>query len=161
MKRKSYFLILLAALLYLSACGGYKPIFDSSSLDFKIIDYNLSGEKKLGEQIYFKLNNLSKKNKQNSEIKNIYLSINMKKSKNATSKNSAGKILAYKISITTKINVKDLMTGNEILNKNFVSSSSYEVQNKFSDTLKLENKSIKDILNKTYQDLLIELLETI
>ena len=161
MKKISYFLILIMTLSYLSACSGYRSIFDSSSLNFKIVDYDVSGEKKLGEQIYFRLNNLSKTKEKNSRIKNIYIFINVNKNKNPTSKNSAGKILAYKISISTKISVKDLTTGNEILNKKFVSSSSYEVQDKYSETLKLERKSIEDMLNKTYQDLLVSLLENI
>ena len=161
MKKISYFLILIMTLSYLSACSGYRSIFDSSSLNFKIVDYDVSGEKKLGEQIYFRLNNLSKAKEKNSRIKNIYIFINVNKNKNPTSKNSAGKILAYKISISTKISVKDLTTGNEILNKKFVSSSSYEVQDKYSETLKLERKSIEDMLNKTYQDLLVSLLENI
>jgi hypothetical protein len=159
MKKISYFLILIMTLSYLSACSGYRSIFDSSSLNFKIVDYDVSGEKKLGEQIYFRLNNLSKAKEKNSRIKNVYIFINVNKNKNPTSKNSAGKILAYKISISTKISVKDLTTGNEILNKKFVSSSFYEVQDKYSETLKLERKSIEDMLNKTYQDLLVSLLE--
>ena len=53
------------------------------------------------------------------------------------------------------------MTNNEILNENFVSSLSYKVQDQHSDTIKLEKRSIENLLDKTYQDLLIKLSENI
>ena len=55
----------------------------------------------------------------------------------------------------------DYLTNDELLNHNFASSSSYKVQEQFSETLKSENKSTDDLINKTYQDLLIKLTESI
>ena len=49
----------------------------------------------------------------------------------------------------------------EILNESFVFSSSYKVQNQHSETIKLENRSIENLINETYQDLLVKLLENI
>jgi len=161
MKRIFYFLILITTFLCLNGCVGYKPIFDSTSLNFKIVDYDITGEKKLGEQIFYKLNNLFKIKENSSNIKNVYISVNVTKNKNATSKDSAGKVLAYNVSISTKIFVKDLISGDEILKKDFISNAQYEVQSKYSETVKLEHKAIENILNKIYQDLLIKLLENI
>ena len=53
------------------------------------------------------------------------------------------------------------MTDDEILNHNFSYSSTYRVQNRYSETIKLENKAIKDLINKIYQNLLIKLSESI
>ena len=162
MKKISYLLISLILLLNISACTGYKPIFSSSNIiEFKITNYSITGDKKLGNQIYSKLYNLSQITKNTSEVKNIYILINILKEKKATAKNSAGKILAYKINLSTAVTVKDFMTNNEILNENFVSSSSYEVQDQHSDTIKLEDRYIENLLNKTYQDLLLKLSENI
>ena len=162
MKKISYLLISLILLLNISACTGYKPIFSSSNIiEFKITDYSITGDKKLGNQIYSKLYNLSQITKNTSEVKNIYILINILKEKKATAKNSAGKILAYKINLSTTVIVENFTTGNQILNENFASSSSYKIQDRYSETIKLENRAIENLINKIYQDLLIKLSENI
>ena len=161
MKKISCLLISLILLININACTGYKPIFSSSNVEFKIAGYSVKGDKKLGNQIYSKLYNLSESSKNIPEAKNIYILINVLKNKNATAKNSAGKILGYKINLSTRVTVKDFVTGNQILDENFVSSVSYKVQNQYSETVKLENRSIENLINKIYQDLLIKLSENI
>tara|TARA_B100001013_G_C24381977_1_gene352489 strand:- start:143 stop:634 length:492 start_codon:yes stop_codon:yes gene_type:complete len=156
-----FILILLILLINIGACTGYKPIFSSSKLEFKIADYSIMGDKKLGKQFYYKLYNLSKSSRNTSEIKNIFILINATKEKNVTSKDSAGKILAYKINLSVSFTVKDFMTGNQILSENFSYSSSYKAQDQYSETIKLENRSIENLVNKTYQNLLIRLTENI
>ena len=118
-----------------------KPIFGSSNLEFKIADYSISGDQKLGNQIYSKLYNLSRSTKKTSETKNIYLLINASKDKSATAKDSTGKILGYRINLSTTITIKDVMTGNEILHENFSFSSVYKAQDQYSETIKLENQN--------------------
>ena len=157
MKKIPYLIISFIILINIGACAGYKPIFHSSNLEFKIADYSISGNKKLGNQIYSKLYNLSQATKKTSETKNIYLLINVSKEKNATAKDSAGKILGYRINLSTTIIIKDVMTGNEILNENFSFSSVYKAQDQYSKTIKLENQTTQNLINNTYQDLLIKL----
>jgi len=157
MKKTSYLFISFIILINIVACAGYEPIFSSTNLEFKIADYSISGDKKLGNQIYSKLYNLSRSNKKTSETKNIYLLINASKKKNATAKDSAGKILGYRINLSTTITIKDVMTGNEILNENFSFSSVYKPQDQYSETIKLENHAMQNLINNTYQDLLIKL----
>ena len=161
MKKISYLLFSLVILINISACTGYKPIFGSSNLEFEITDYSLTGNKKLGNQIYSKLYSLSKANKNSLEAKNIYISIHTSKNKNPTTKDRAGKILAYRINLSTTVLVKDSITGNEILNENFFFSSTYQVEDQFFDTKKLEDQSIENLIQKTYQDLIIKLSENI
>ena len=157
MKKIPYFFILFIILINIGACAGYEPIFSSSNLEFKISDYSISGDKKLGNQIYSKLYNLSQSTKKTSETKNIYLLINVSKDKNATAKDSAGKILGYKINLSTTITIKDVMTGNEILNENLSFSSVYKTQDQYSETIKLENQTMQNLINNTYQNLLTKL----
>ena len=95
MKKIPYLFISFIILIHIGACAGYKPIFGSSNLEFKIAEYSISGDKKLGNQIYSKLYNLSRSSKKTSETKNIYLLINISKDKSATAKDSTGKILVY------------------------------------------------------------------
>ena len=49
------------------------------------------------------------------------------------------------------------MTDDKILNQNFSYSSVYRVQDNHSETIKLENKSIEDLINKIYQNLIIKM----
>ena len=159
MKKISYLLISLIFLINIGACTGYKPIFSSSNLEFKITDYSILGDKKLGNRIYTKLYNLSRSTKNTPEAKNIYILINVSQNKNATAKNNAGKILGYRINLSTTIMIKDSITENEILNHTFFFSSTYKIQDQFSKTIKLENQIIENLIDKTYQDLLIKLSE--
>ena len=161
MKKISYLLIWLVFLLNISACTGYKPIFGTSNLKFKIADYSISGDKSLGNQIYSKLYNFSKSNENATGAKNIYILINSSQKKNATAKNSAGKILGYRINLSTTIIAKDLMTGDEILNETFSYSSTYKAQEEFFETKKLEKQTVENLINSTYQNLIIKLSENI
>ena len=161
MKKITYFIISFILLVYINACTGYQPIFGSSNLQFKIADYSIIGNKKLGNQIYSKLYSLSKVNKNNANAKSIYISIEVSKDKDVTAKNAAGKIIEYRVSLNTNIIVKNFLTNAIILNQNFISSSSYTVQDQHSETIKLENKTIDDLVNKIYQDLLIKMSEII
>ena len=161
MKKISYLLISLIFLINIGACTGYKPIFGSSNLEFKITDYSILGDKKLGNRIYTKLYNLSRSTKNTPEAKNIYILINSSQNKNATAKNNAGKILGYRISLSTTIVIKDSITEKEILNDIFSFSSTYKVQDQFSETVKIENQARQNLVDETYKDLLIKLSENI
>ena len=158
MKKIIHILLLTILISSISSCAGYKPILSSSDLNFKISKYKITGNKELGNQIYYKLNYLSKSETNKSKIKDNYdLFINVNKSKKASVKNSAGKILYYRINLETNISLKNLETDDEILNENLNYSSSYKVSDHYSETLKEENKIIKDLINKTYEDFITKL----
>ena len=159
MKKIINLVISIILLISFSSCVGYKPVFEFSSFQYKIENYSIDGDKRLGKQIYYQLYNLSKSNSEDS--RGIDISINASKSKNATSKSSDGKVLEYSIDMTTIVDVKDFLTSKNILTHTFVSSSSYKVQDQYSDTVKLENKIIKDLIDNTYKDLLVKLSESI
>jgi len=160
MKKITYLIISFIFLNFINACAGYKPIY-TTNLQFEIADYSIKTNKKLGRQIYSKLYNLSKSNKKSIETKSIAIIIDSTKNKNATVKNSAGKVLEYRMILTSNIIIKDYLTGDEILNKTFTYSSTYKVQDQYSETIKLENKSMKNLTNKIFQNLLIKMSEII
>ena len=161
MKKIINILVFLIILININACAGYKPIFDSHNIQFKIIKYSIEGNKKLGNKIYSKLNNLSKGNNDNTKAKDIEILIKSSKEKIATAKDGKGKIIEYKITLNTQITIKDFLNGAENLNQNFRSYASYKVQEQYSETLKLENKTIQNLLDKIYQDLLLKMSENI
>ena len=155
MKKIIYAFLLLTLFSIINGCSGYKPIFSSSNLEFEIADYTIKGDKVLGNQIYAKLYNLSKSSKDKKIA--IKVTIETLKSKNSTSKDSTGKVLEYKISLNTRIIIINDLTDENLLDQNFISSSSYKVQDQHSETIKLENKITNDLINKTFQDILIKI----
>ena len=156
MKKITYLIISIIFLIFINACAGYKPIY-ITNLQFKIVDYSIKSNNKLGRQIYYKLYNLSKSSKNNAELQSVIITIDTTKEKDATAKDSTGKILEYRIILNSNIIIKDYLTNDEILNHNFSYTSRYKAQDLYSETIKLENKSIKDLINNTYQDLLIKM----
>jgi hypothetical protein len=161
MKKISYIIASLIIFININSCVGYKPIFDSTNIQFKIINHSIEGNKKLGNKIYTKLYNLSKSNKNNPEAKDVDIIIKVSKDKSSTAKDDAGKIIEYKINLNSQIIIKDYVTNLENLNQSFNSYASYKVQDEYSETLKLENKTIENLLDKTYQDLLLKMSENI
>ena len=161
MKKTIYFIFSFVLLILINECTGYKPIFGSSNLQFKIADYTIEGNKVLGKKIYAKLYSISQSSKNDQNARSVDFFINVSKDKNASVKNSAGKILEYKITLNSEIKVKDFITDDQILNQTFTFSLTYDVQNQQSDTVKLENRSIEAMIDKTYQELLIKLSQNI
>ena len=160
MKKIAYLIISIIFLSFINACAGYKPIY-TTSLQFEIADYSLKNNKKLGRQIYSKLYNLSKSGKQNTNTQSITIMIDTTKNKSASAKDSAGKVLEYRNFLSSTIIIKNYLTDDEILNQNFSYSSTYRAQDKYSETKKIENKSTKDLINKTYKNLIIKMSEII
>ena len=160
MKKIAYLIISIIFFNFINACSGYKPIY-TTNLQFEIADYSLKENKKLGRQIYSKLYNLSKSHKKNTNTQSIAIIIGITKNKAATAKDSTGKILEYIITLKSNIIIKDYLTNDEILNQSFSYSTSYNVQDLYSETLKLEQRSIKDLIDKTYKNLLVKMSEII
>ena len=69
--------------------------------------------------------------------------------------------MGYRISVSTTITISDYLTEKEILSDSFSFSSTYKVQDQFSETVKLEKQIIENLAEKTYQDLLIKFSENI
>ena len=157
MKKIAYLTLLIILSISIKSCSGYKPIFSTSNLNFNIQSYSIEGNRRLGNNIYSKLYNLSKAQKNKENLRNIDLYINVSDSKEGTSKDTAGKILEYKISIRVEIKINDSTNSKKILNEVFTSSTSYKTQSEYSQTLKLEEKSLDNLLNSTYQKVLIKL----
>ncbi len=161
MKKITVLFVSLFLIISLNSCNGYKPIFSSAKFKFEIADYSIVGDKKLGNMIFSKLNNISRLNKNDPDKESITITIDVTKNKNATVKNSAGKVLEYKINLNTNIIVRDYLTNKEKINQNFDYSSSYKVQDQHSETVKSENTTVENLVEKTYQDLLIKISESV
>ena len=161
MNKITYLTFSLIFLMFLNGCAEYKPIFDSTNLQFNIKNYLIEGDKVSGKKIYTKLVNISETHKKNPNAKDIDLLINISKDKNSTSKDSSGKILEYRITLNTYIKVKDFLTEKQILNQTFSHSLTYKIQDRYYETVKLEKKSVESLIEITFRDLLIKLTQNI
>jgi len=161
MKKITFLIIFSILFIYINSCTGYVPVYSSSNFNFKIEDYSLKGEERLANLIYRKINNVSIANKNKQDVRGIYLTIQTNKEKKPTVKNNAGKILEYQINLNSNIIISDFLTEKLILNQEFNYSISYKVQDEHSETIKLENKNIENLVDKTYQDILIKISEYI
>ena len=159
--KKIIYLKFIILLIFIFGCAGYDPIFSSTNLQFEIAQYSLKGDKQLANKFYSKLKNLSDPKKDKKDLKSVDLLIDVSKNKEATTKDSTGKILQYKITLITKVEVKDFITDDKILNKNFENSLSYKVQDQYFDTIQQEKKTIENLVNLIHQQLFTQLLENI
>ena len=69
-------------LFSINACTGYKPIFDSSNLNFQIQEYEIVCNRSLGKIIYTKLFNASQTEKNEANTRSVDVKIDVSKSKN-------------------------------------------------------------------------------
>jgi len=159
--KKIYSLILsLFLIIFINGCAGYQPLFNSSSLMINIKNHTIEGDQDLGKRIYLKLENLLK-SKNKKDKKNINLILDISKNKQPTIKDKSGKIVEYKITLNTIIIVKKYETEKLILNKNISNSINYTVQDQYSQSMIKENKAIEDLINQTYQEVLVILIQNI
>jgi len=161
MKKNNFLILFITLLLSLYGCAGYKPIFSTNSLPFEISEYSVKGDRLIGNKIYSRLHNLSKSNKNENNIRSLNISIDCSKNKEATSKDTTGKILEFRLIVTANISVTDNLSSNQILNQTFNSSITYKIQDQHSETIKLENRSIESLISEIYEKLLLSLSEKI
>ena len=57
--------------------------------------------------------------------------------------------------------IKDILTNDKIVNQNFSYSTIYKVQKQNFETIKLENKTVEDLIDRIYENLLIKMSENI
>ena len=57
----------------------------------------------------------------------------------------------------TEIRITNASTKKIILEQTFLSSSIYGIQKQYSENIKLENTIVENLLNKTYQEILMKL----
>ena len=108
MKKINKLILSSILLIVINGCAGYEPIFGSQNIRFTISNFSVDGDKMLGNKIYSKLRNAAKSSKNKPDAQRINFFINVSKDKIATSKDSAGKILEYKIVLVASVEANNL-----------------------------------------------------
>ena len=144
---------LLALFLFFSSCG-YTPIFSKKDVNFSIEKIESSGNQNVKKNINQALS--SYKNKP-GKTKQISLVIINSKNITIASKNSKGEAQTNKISVD--VNAKIILAENNIIEKNFSKSSTYDVIDRKSEQKLIENKLIENLSDEIAQQIILEILK--
>ena len=153
-KFKKIFISLVFFLFFLSC--GYTPIFSKKDVNFSIEKIEFLGNKDVKEKINQALSIY--KNKPD-KTKQISLVITNLKNITTASKNSKGEAQTNKISVD--VNAKIILAKNNIVEKNFSKSSTYDVIDRKSEQKLIENKLIENLSSEIAQQIILEILENI
>ena len=144
---KNVFLILI--FFVLTQCG-FKPIFSSKEVNFKI--KKIESNEKI-EIIENRLSNLI-----NADPKFFYdLVIDYSESKTTLSKDSQGKSLLLRIKI--KINLKVIENDKVLLKKDYFSNFDYQNLDKKFELSEYENEIRKNMFDEIANKILIDLID--
>jgi len=130
-----YFILFLS---FLSSCG-YQSLLNKNSKKFGIKNFNIEGNKRLGQILKNHL--VSSKNKSN----NLILDVNARKNKSITHKDSTGKITEYNLKISFDLTATESISRRKILSKTFALDGNYKASDLYTDTLNREKKIINEL----------------
>ena len=133
------FKIILISLFFFQVSCGYKIVNNLDNFKFNIIDYKLTGDKKINDILEKNFKRFENNYSQPSS--NFVIHTNNIISRSITSKNTSGEALAYDLEISIKIEIYE--------NNNLVSESS------FSENTSYDNLDSKFEL-KQYENILIQ-----
>ena len=137
-------IITLITLILVTHSCSYKPIFSKKSYDFKIVQTNFSGDKKINSIIKRKLKFIKS---ENTKIDKLYfLNINTAQNRKVISKDSAGDPSKFEISIETDFEISDnkkLLLSRNIKQKNIYNNESDKFKLQESEKIIIENLSEK------------------
>ena len=138
------FKIILIFIFFLQVSCGYKIVNNLDNFKFKIIDYKLTGEKKI--------NNILEKNFKRFEnsdaisTSDFIIHANNKINKSTTSKNTAGEALSYDLRISIIIEIYE---NGSLLNEiTFNESTSYDNLDSKFELKQYENILIQDLTDQ-------------
>lgn len=146
-------LLYLLFLFILTQCG-FKTV--NLDINYNVVEINTAGDNRINFKIKNKILNNSKKNSENF----LKVEIDTKKRKIIKEKNISNEITKYEIIITTNIKFFSI---NEKKGDEFriSKSGSYNVSNKYSDTLSNEKSLIDTLLNELNEEILEDLVRNL
>ena len=141
-------LILIFTLIFLTNCG-FQRVSNDRLNNFQVKDFLISGDTKIANRI--KNNLMINIRKESPNL--ISLSLEIKKTKNISEKNSANQITKYSINL-----IADVVLINEVydkINKVKISEEmNYNVENTYTQSLKNEQQVIQDLSSKITEEIL-------
>ena len=141
-------------LFFLVSCG-YAPIFTSQNVEFKIVKYEISGNKDIANDFVKRISR--SQNNKSTDANEIFLSVDAELRKTSAIKDSTGKILTYKLDIIIKATVKRIGEDKILYADTLESSLNFDVQDQIYDTNELEKIVTQNLLRKISTDLILRI----
>ena len=145
-----YILVLIIVLTSLSSCG-YQKI-SISEQKFTIEEIEVKGDKRASFLIKRKIERFSREDGLNK----LAISINLGTKKHIHEKNIQNKVTKYKLSLTAETKIKDLKTF-EVIKRSYSSNIIYNVDSRYTDTVKNEKEAKSELIDLIVNQLLDEL----
>ena len=136
-------IIFLVALLFITNCNGYKPLYSLNEINFNIISIESSGDLKINRIIE---RNLSIYKNNPNKNKNLFLEIISEQKINITSKDNKGDPKTFAMQISVRTLATD--GANNKKQANFVKTLNYNTKSNKFDLTQYE-KSVKENLTKS------------
>tara|TARA_B110000003_G_scaffold205323_1_gene204160 strand:+ start:91 stop:543 length:453 start_codon:yes stop_codon:yes gene_type:complete len=144
-------IILIVSLILLVNCNGYKPIFNSTEMNFYIGEINNISQDKISNKIERNLQPY----KENNNKKRIIIDLETKKEKKVLSKNSEGDPIIFGLEISTKVKI----TFNNNVEKNLIFNKQFKFNNQSNkfEFQQYMNNIEKNLTDEIFQDLVLKL----
>ena len=149
-KMISNILVFIIVLTTLNSCG-YQKI-SISEQKFTIDEIEINGDKRTSFLIKRKIERFSREDGLNK----LAISINLGTKKNIHEKNIQNKVTKYKLSLTAETKIKDLKTF-EVVKRSYSSNIIYNVDSRYTDTVKNEKEAKSELIDLIVNQLLDEL----
>ena len=141
-------LFIFFTLLFLTNCG-FQRISDDRLNNFQVKNFLVSGDTKIANRIKNNLMINIRKESQNL----ISLSLDVKKTKNISEKNSANQITKYSINLIADVVLIDEVNG-KIDKVKITEKMNYNVENTYTQSLKNEKQITQDLSGKIAEEIL-------
>ena len=140
--------VLFFTLLFLTNCG-FQRISDDRLNNFQVKNFLVSGDTKIANRI--KNNLMINIRKESPNL--ISLSLDVKKTKNISEKNSANQITKYSINLIADVVLIDEVNG-KIDKVKITEEMNYNVENTYTQSLKNEKQITQDLSGKIAEEIL-------
>ena len=141
-------LFIFFTLLFLTNCG-FQRISDDRLNNFQVKNFLVSGDTKIANRI--KNNLMINIRKESPNL--ISLSLDVKKTKNISEKNSANQITKYSINLIADVVLIDEVNG-KIDKVKITEKMNYNVENTYTQSLKNEKQITQDLSGKIAEEIL-------
>ena len=132
-------LILFLILPLISNCG-YQPLFTENYQNFSVNNFNIVGDRKLGQSFANKFGKIE------AADNNLTLNIDASKRRNISNKSASGTVLEYNININFELEVISELDGKKIFATSLSESSNYKASSTYTDTLSREKKIVHNLI---------------
>ena len=138
--------IIIFTLVFVTNCG-FQRLSNDRLNNFQIKNFFISGDTKIANQI--KNNLMINIRKESTNL----ISLDMKKTKNISEKNSANQITKYSINLIANVVMIDEVN-NEINKVKISKTMNYDVESTYTQTLKNEQRIVLDLSGKITEEIL-------